>query len=436
MLATLAVSLLLGRASFTSDYTTLTTVTSSANAGSSGAAISSSGSLVAFRSESTNLGTGATNPCVILYNKTTGTFRNCSPGFAVVSRPSISRDGKYVAFYGSTSSTTAVNVYVIDVSSGTSTPTSPGVSSTIFSVDGSTFPPSVSDSVSGTYYCAYQELQSRLTMTKPATPIPKQAMVWTIGTSTVTPVSNTSGGAAANQDCVTPVISSDAGKVAFVSTASNLISGATGQQEVFLATKSGSTWTTSELVSQSSGTAFSSPCSFPSMSSSGDILSFQCQTAVKTIDVWVRKRSTGQTFMPYDPTALYIPTPGYSSSANQMTQEASVSPDGSVIAYRSFHLMDTTHALDSVDWYVLSGMPAQVGYLGDSIYVQKITPGSYPPAYIETYHLSGSVRYTRGGYYPCLSDQGESLAFDSGQDRIDGTYQPYSMIYLRSGASW
>jgi Tol biopolymer transport system component len=398
------------------DYTAISSFTSTTNGACIGPSISSDGTKIAFYTESTNLYTGAVNPSVVVYNTTNSSFTRCSNGLTDVSRPCISRDGRYVVFYG-TDGMNSVLPYAYDLNTSTG-PTAPSITSLVMTLSQDTFPPSVSDEVSGSYYMVFPEMSNRII--PPFTFVPFQILRWQIGGGSPVLVSKTTGGLDANQPCWMPIISSDATKIAFVSNATNLQSNSGGVDQVFLATVSGGTWTTSEVVSKTSGgTLFSTDCSFPTMSSSGNVLAFESYGG--TVDIWVRNRSGNQTFIPYDDTIGGVAAPDESYAPN-------VSADGNIIAFRSFRDFEG----DELDTYPGIGT---VGYLGDSVYVQRIdTMGSIR---IETYRDASGVRKKRGGYYPVLSGDGSELAFDSNQDRMISTEFPSTnWIFLRTGASW
>lgn len=417
MLASLTISaILLGSSHFTvSDYNAVSSPTTSANNNSIGAAVSGDGTRIAFYTESTNLATGAANPCIVVFDRSNSSYRTCSSGLEWVSRPSISRDGRYVAFYGvDTAISVAYTPYVFDLSSMSTTPVTPSVysSSAPTGLDYEMFPPSVSNSVEGTYYCTFPQLQDEQVEMEF---LPRQILLWTIGTGTIVKVSKDSSGNPANANCSQPVINSDATKVAYISAGSNLIANSGGVQRVFRTTKSGGVWTTTDDVFD--GT--SDLCTFPSISADGSRVAYQTDDGGTTWDVWVWKSSTG--------TSLVQNTTGSSAKT-----KPSISADGLVITFISWEPLNGSDS-DS-DTYPPFWLP--FGIVGEFVYVQRVDNSS--PCYAQSYRLDGGTRRLRAAGFPCLSEDGETVVFHTPADRIldNSSYPSYSMIYYRSGASW
>jgi hypothetical protein len=400
------------------NYSAISSFTSSANGSCRAPSISEDGTRIAFYSDSNNLYGGASNPEILVYDTGTGNFTDCSSGLVTLSRPSISRDGRYVVFYGG-DGFNSVQPYAFDMNNPGNPPVTTSIASTVLALTPDDCPPTVSDDVSGTYYMAFQDLDTNLFS-------PNQIRRWAIGGGSPVRVSNTGAGAAANANCSMPVINAGGDKIAFVSAATNLDSNSGGVQQVFLATLSG-TWTTSETISKdASGNKFTAPCSFPTMSANANIVAFECKTATKHIDVWVRDRSGNTTAIPYDTSAGYF-------GANEQTWQPNVSSDGVVITYQSFRLLDGISTADSLDTYPLGGGTTTIGYVGACIFAQRIDTASSDS--LET-HRAGT-RKLRGGEYPVLSEDGSSLAFSSGMDRmIANEFPTVSWIFLRTGASW
>lgn len=191
-------------------------LTETANADSDGPDISDDSTVIAYRTTATNIiGGGNPNPAIIV--DVSGTPELGSGSLTVDTRPSVSRDGLFVAFYGRDG--TNQRAYVYDVA-GNTLEASPEVA--VFTTDDP--PPVVSDYVNGARWVAFRASGSSYTQIK----------VWKVGTSIVRTVSFNSSGNEASASCSYPTISADGLKVAYVSNASNL-TGYNGYTQVYIA---------------------------------------------------------------------------------------------------------------------------------------------------------------------------------------------------------
>ncbi|MBS1703899.1 MAG: PD40 domain-containing protein [Armatimonadetes bacterium] len=372
--------------------------------------ISSNGNLIAFYSEATNLATGASVPSIQVYNVSAGTYELASPGLTGgVSRPFISRDGLYVVFYGSSTSTTSAVPRVYNLT--THSLSSISVTSTLMSVDDTVDAPSISDATGGTRYVAYKELAP--TVIKGGT-VPPQIRVYNMSTSASVQASLV-GTTKANNSCWFPVINSDGTRLAFVSSASNLVSGVSGQQVYYSQYATGA-WNVTASTSGSLGTV----ADWPSISSNGLRVAFESNTGPSTfteVYLW------GTTFAAFQP---YPSNPAPAGTA-KYTGKASISPDGQYICMISDRGLDPY--LDNVDlyWDGYSWVPVGLASCPYT-YVCDTSTGTCT---LLSYRVSTNKK-ARVGDFGAVSNYADSAAFFTGSDRVyDSTYPSYYEIYLR-----
>jgi Tol biopolymer transport system component len=270
--------------------------------------ISSDGRYVAFQSSATNLVSGDTNGMddIFVRDRQTGTTYLVSRDSSGVEgdghsdSPSISADGRYVAFYsGSTNLVTgdtngAWDIFVRDRQTGTTT----RVSRSSAGVEGDGYSSNPSISADGRYV-TFESLATNLVSGD--TNGKRDIFVRDRQTGTTTRVSKTSVGVEGDGHSLNPSISADGGYVTFDSGSTNLVSGDTnGAWDIFVRDRQTGTTT---LVSRSSAGLEGDGSSFyPSISADGRYVKFE-STATNLVlgdtngynDIFVRDRQTGTT---------------------------------------------------------------------------------------------------------------------------------------------
>ena len=197
-----------------------------ANAASQHPVISGDGKVVAFESTSTNLSALQTSSTLEVYVRDlvagTTVLGSVSDGGVAAGQgattPGLSRDGRYLVFETPsqlTSSDTdfAYDVYLRDLTAGTTTLASPG------SGTGDSRAPAVSGDGA---YVAFNSIDSTL-VSGDANNV-NDVYLWSRVTGQLTLVSLNDAGAQANSGSTFPSVSSNGGSVLFSSTASNLVS--------------------------------------------------------------------------------------------------------------------------------------------------------------------------------------------------------------------
>ncbi|MFD1281513.1 Hint domain-containing protein, partial [Methylobacterium goesingense] len=153
-------------------------------------------------------------------------------------------------------------------------------------------------------------------------------------TGTVTLVSTSSAGVQGNSTSNTASISADGTRVAFQSSASNLVAGDTnGQQDIFV--KDLTTGTTTRVSTDSTGAQTTSGTSTtPSISADGTRVAFQSGATNLVAgdtngltDVFVKNLTTG--------TTTRVSTDSAGAQVNGTSNNASISADGTRIAFQS-----------------------------------------------------------------------------------------------------
>ena len=381
------------------------------NGHSTSPSITASGDLVAFYTQATNLATGASVPSIQVYNTSTHTYEIASPGIAGgVSRPFISRDGAYVVFYGAATAGSSALPCIYNLSTHTLSTIS--TTTTLLYPDDTTDSPSISDAPSGTRYVAFKELAP--TVVKGGT-TPPQIRVYNMSTATSVQVSVV-GSTKANGSCWFPCINSDGTRVAFVSTATNLVSGCTNQQVYYSRLVSGS-WNVTDSPSGNMGLA----ADWPSISSDGLRVAFQSDTGSGT---WIEAYLWGTTFSAFQP---YPSNPAPAGVAKG-SSHPSISPDGRYFLFISGHGLDS--ALDNVDlyWDGMAWVPVGLASCPYT-YVCDTNTGSCT---LLSYRVSTSKK-ARVGAWGAVSNNAGKAVFFSGSDRIynSSSYPSYFEIYIR-----
>jgi Tol biopolymer transport system component len=252
------------------------------NSASSAPSISSDGSYVAFESTATNLTADDTNGAIkdifVRDRNTNETTRvsvsyNGDPVNGASSAPSISSDGRYVAFESLannlvTGDTNGVkDIFVYDRNTGTTTLVS--VDSSGLQGNGISSAPSIS---SDGGFVVFESLANNL-VTGDANGV-KDIFVYDRNTGTTTLVSVDSSGLQGNGISSAPSISSDGRFVVFESLANNLVTGDTkGVKDIFVYDRN--TGTTIRVSVDSSGFQGDGASSVPSVSSDGKHVTFE-----------------------------------------------------------------------------------------------------------------------------------------------------------------
>jgi Tol biopolymer transport system component len=278
------------------------------NAGSSHPSISADGRYVAFRSSATNLVSGDTNgkDDIFVRDRQTGTTTLVSKSSAGVQgndysfNPSISGDGRYVAFHsGATNlvsgdTNSVPDIFVRDRNTGTTTRVSRNSagtegndesSGTSISADGGyvTFESAATNLVSGDANAAMDIFVRNRTA------------------GTTHRVSTSTAGVEGDSASYIPSISADGRYVAFYSGATNMVTGDTnGYSDIFVRDRQ--TGTTTLVSRNSAGEEGADHSSAPAISADGRYVAFHSDAANLVtgdsngmIDIFVRDRNTGTT---------------------------------------------------------------------------------------------------------------------------------------------
>ncbi len=311
-----------------------------ANGGSSTPSISADGRYVAFASLATNLVSGDTNGVedIFVHDRQTGqtTRVSVASGGAQANGPSfdpsISADGRYVAFasfatnLASGDTNDHRDIFVHDRQTGATTRVSVatgGGQANLASSD-----PSIS---ADGRYVAFASLASNLVSGD--TNNTGDIFVHDRQTGATTRVSIGPGGTQANRGSIAPSISADGRYVAFHSDATNLVSGVTnGTTHIFVHDRQ--TGATTRVSVASDGTEGNSVSIRPSISADGRYVAFQSMATNLVSgdtnmyqDVFVHDRQTGQT------TRVSVASDG--TEGNSGSLAPSISADGRYVAFQS-----------------------------------------------------------------------------------------------------
>jgi Tol biopolymer transport system component len=327
----------------TGDTTERVSVTSSeaqVNGDSGNPSISADGRYVAFESRATNLVTGDTNGesdvfvrdrllgTTIRVSRSTGGTQGNKGSFA----PSISADGRYVAFHSYASNLVAgdtngmSDIFVRDLTTSTTTRVSLN-DSEVQGNQGSLFP---SISADGRYVA----FQSNATNLRPGDTngfIDIFVRDRTLGVTWR--VSMSSGGLQADDDCFSPSISGDGRFVAFDSYATNLVGDDTlGIGDVFVHELE--TGFTTRMSVNTAGFQGNYVSYAPQISANGRYVAFAslatnliAADTNNTWDIFVRDRELNTT------SRASIATAG--TQANGPSSFCAISPDGTFVGFRS-----------------------------------------------------------------------------------------------------
>jgi len=310
------------------------------NSYSSRPSISSDGRYLAFYSYASNLVSGDTNGAedIFLRDTHTGITTRVSVDSSGVqgngnsSNPSISADGRYVAFESHASNLVsadwngAQDIFLRDTHTGTTTRLSVDSNGTQANAD-SRF---ASISADGRYV-AFSSIASNLVSAD--TNGSSDIFLRDTQTGITLRLSLDSSGAQGNAHSQIPSISADGSYVAFESVASNLVSGDTnGAYDIFL--RGTHTGTTTRLSVDSSEVQGNNASYSPSASADGRYVAFQSFASNLVSgdtngwdDIFVRDTLTGTT------TRLSVDSSG--AQGNSESGWPSISADGRYVAFRS-----------------------------------------------------------------------------------------------------
>jgi Tol biopolymer transport system component len=249
---------------------------------SSDPSISSDGRLVAFVSLSSNLVTGVSGQQIYVRDRQTGQTTVVSKssvgiiGDGTSSAPAISADGRYVA-YASTSTNlvagvSGTQIYVHDRQTGQTTLVSHDNSVTPVEGNGVSASPAIS---SDGRFAVFASLSTNLGAAGGNQQIYIHDRLSGVN-GTTSLISKDSGATAGNGNSSTPSVSGDGRYVAFVSGATNLVGGFSGQQIYVHDRNTGANGTNSLISRDNSGTpnAGNQSSSAPSISSDGRYVAF------------------------------------------------------------------------------------------------------------------------------------------------------------------
>jgi len=307
--------------------------------GSGLASISADGRYVAFESNIDSLVSGDTNSDrdILVHDRRTGLTERVSVDSAGVQangdsdNPSISADGRYVGFYSDASNLVAEDtngvkdIFVHDRQTGLTRRIS--VNSTGTQADADSLEPNIS--IDGRYV-AFESDASNLVSgdTNGRTDI----FVHDLHTGLTERVSVNSAGIQANSDSDDPSISADGKYVAFGSYASNLVSGDTGYQDIFVHDRQ--TGLTERVSVDSAGAEANGGSASPSINADGRYVAFQSAASNLVdddtnaiADIFVYDRQTGSSEL--------VSVDSAGTQANDLGQASSISADGRHIAFRS-----------------------------------------------------------------------------------------------------
>jgi Tol biopolymer transport system component len=356
--------------------------------------ISADGRYVAFFSMATNLVAGDTNGAsdIFVRDRNTGTtylVSRDSAGVAGTSdsyNPSISADGRYVAFESMATNLVAGdttlgirNIFVRDRQTGTTflvSKSSAGVEG-----DSHSYSPVLSED--GRYVAFHSEATNLVSGDINAN---KDIFVRDRQTGTTTLVSKSSAGVPGNGLSEGASISADGRYVAFDSSATNLVAGdANGDYDAFVRDRN--TGTTYLVSKSSAGVNGNYLSSIPSISADGRYVAFESYAtnlvsgdANAARDIFVRDRQTGST--------TRVSRDSAGAEGNGASYEPSLSADGRYAVFYS----DATNLL-SGDSNAVSDIFVRDRQTGTTYLVSRDSAGSVGNGASTFPSLSGDCRY-------------------------------------------
>jgi Tol biopolymer transport system component len=307
--------------------------------------------------------------------------------------PSVSADGRFVAFDGSASNLVGgdtnfrPDVFVRDRVTGATTRAS--VSSTGAEGTGNAELPSIS---ADGRFVAFMSTSAELAPGGPANVF--QVFVHDRATGQTTRVSQTQAGVAGNADSRQPAISADGSTVVFESAATNLVAGDTnGVQDVFVVDRASGAIARASVSStgaQGDDHSGGDALSRPRLSADGRIVAFQSRAtnliaggASGAGDVYVHDRAAAQT------TRVSVSSTGAAGAGPSM--QPSISASGRFVAFQSgAGNLVAGDANGAMDIFVHDRQTAQTVLASVS---------------------SAGVQGAQGSYYPAISADGTRVAF-------------------------
>jgi hypothetical protein len=369
-----------------------------ANNDSGFASISTDGRYVAFASYATNLVPGDVNSQrdIFVRDRQTGLVTLASVDNAgtqaddVTDRPSISGDGRYVAFESRAGNLTPgdtnanYDIFVRDLLAGTTTRVSVDNNGTMGNL-ASNLPTISRDG----RYVAFVSYANNLVAGDTNNTF--DIFVHDRQTATTIRVSVDNNGTEANDSSSLPSLSTDGRYVAFSSVATNLVAGDTnGYRDVFVHDRQ--TGTTTRVSVDNTGAQANADCDTPSISGDGRYVAFQ-STATNLVagdtngtwDIFVHDRQTGTT------TRVSVDNTGVEGNNNSIG--ASISADGRYVTFAS----DANNLV-----------------AGDTngkrdVFVYDRTTGLIERASVDTAGAQGNNSST----FPKISGDGRFVAFES-----------------------
>ena len=320
------------------------TVTNTGNGVSSAPSISSDGRLVAFVSLATNLVTSVSGQQIYVRDRQTGQTTVISKsnvgvvGTGVSSAPAISADGRYVAFVSaSTNLVTGVSgtqIYLHDRQTGQTTLVSKDNSVTPVPGNGVSAVPTIS---SDGQFIAFASLSTNLVAGVGAN---QQIYIHDrlASTNGVTSLvsKDTATTTAGNGASSAPTINGTGQFVAYVSSATNIVTGVSGQQVYAHDQNTGANGTNSLISRDNSGTpnAGNQNSSAPSISSDGRYVAFtslatNLAAGVSGQQIYLHDRN-GPTTSHVSKDNSVVPVPG-----NAASDTPSISGNGGFVAFAS-----------------------------------------------------------------------------------------------------
>ena len=318
------------------------TVTNAGTGASSAPSISSDGELVTFVSLTTNLVTSVSGQQIYVRDRQTGQTTVISKsstgviGDGVSSAPAISPDGRFVAFVStSTNLVTGVNgtqIYVHDRQTGQTTLVSKDNSVTPVPGNGVSSTPTIS---SDGRFVAFASLSTNLGALLNQQIYIHDRLSGPNGTTSLIS-KETVGGIAGNGASSSPTLSGDGRFIAFVSGATDIVSGFSGQQIYVHDRNTGVNGTNSLISRDNSGVpnAGNQSSSTPSISSDGRYVVFtslatNLATGVSGQQIYVHDRN-GPTTSHASKDNSMVPVPGNSAS-----NTPSISGNGGFVTFAS-----------------------------------------------------------------------------------------------------
>ena len=295
-------------------------------------AISTDGTKIAFTSWASNLVLGDTNgrSDVFLYDMMTGAIRLISVGplggpVAVnSSQPSINADGTIIAYRTQTDTGTwTISVY--DSETETSTNISTNVAGS--PADGDSRWPTISGD--GTKV-AYQSTASNLV--EGHTNVHWDVFLYDMVLETTTLISTSTEGTPGNGPSQYPSISSDGTAIAYVSSASNLVTRSTSFWDVFVYDVL--TGTTVVVVTSIDGGRANASSYSPSINADGTVIAYS-STASNLVEGDTNNRRDVFRYETLTGTTTLISTDAEGGPASHDSHEPSINADGTIIAFAS-----------------------------------------------------------------------------------------------------